>query len=455
MTDRRDPGPFEVPIGQLPIGRGQRRRAAVGVLTVVAVLGGAIGLARIADREPASSVRSATPQVAAAASALPSAAAPRSIVPRVERLLDLPDRVIEGAPPVTLLEGRGAEIDVVRWTAGTGPVPVATVPRALREDAGAVPVPAPRGGSLVLLTVGEGGDARGDRARLVDQHGTVRWSASDIAARSGALWSADGRIVVLAGIDRTWHLISIATDGRATDRLVDLPFDVFLPTPLPRGWLSIPQVDPRTVPLGFSGDGGWIYGGTFSRELGILIASFRVAVDGSTVEPIADLAVGRPDGLRPEPGAVGGRLVDPATGRIASFRVDPDTTGRQPTLQIRNPDEGLAFVVDQTTVLGSGWDGSGGLVILSADAPELPDRVVLDDRGRDGTPGTPIVTTGPVAGAGLIGVRDGFAALIVVVSRPAVAAQIVLVDVENAARIAAVRLPADLAGSIVGATLGP
>jgi hypothetical protein len=276
-----------------------------------------------------------------------------------------------------------------------------------------------------------------------------------VTARSGALWSGDGRLVVLAGSDRTWHLVSIGAGGRATDRVVALPFDVFLPTPLPPGWLTIPRADPRTVPLGFSADGRWIYGGTVSPELGILIASFRVAVDGTTVEPVADLGVGRADGLVPEPGTVGGRLVDPATGRIATSRVDPDTTGRPPTLQIRNPDSGLAFVVDQTTFLGSGWDGTGGLVILSADAPLFPDRVVLDDRGRDGTAGPPIVSTGPVAGAGLIGVRDGFAAFVVFVSRPAAAAQVVIVDVRDPARIAAVPLEADDDAAIVGAVLGP
>ena len=82
---------------------------------------------------------------------------------------------------------------------------------------------------------------------------------------------------------------------------------------------------------------------------------------------------------------------------IATSRLDPDTTGRPPTLEVRHPDAGLAFVVDQTTLLGSAWDGSGGLAVLTADAPLFPDHVVLDVRDPSGVAGAPILEIGTSA----------------------------------------------------------
>ena len=102
-----------------------------------------------------------------------------------------------------------------------------------------------------------------------------------------------------------------------------------MPSPVPPGWLTFPGTDPRTVPLGFSGDGHWIYGGTVSPQLGSLLSTFRVSPNGSAIEPVRGLGIGQPDGLVPAPGTVGGHLVDPVSGRIATSRLDPDTTGEQ------------------------------------------------------------------------------------------------------------------------------
>jgi hypothetical protein len=449
MADPSATGPFEVPVGRLPDGRGQRRRAALGILTIVAVLGSAIGLARLADQPAALPSPS---RVAAAPSAASAAPSLRPVTPRVERLLDAPNRALAGAPSVHLVEQHGTDLRVVDWTPGASLVVASTIQRAFAADPAAVPIIAPGEDRVALVSDSGDGGARGGRARIVDGDGTVIWSSADIAARSGALWSSDGNLTVLAGMGRTWHLVSVG-DGKARDRPVTLPFDVFLPQPLPPGWLTFPGEDPRTVPLGFSGDGRWTYGGTVSPRLGSLLSSFRVAIDGSTVEAVRDLGVGRPDGLAPEPGTVGGHIVDPVNGRIATTRLDPDTTGRPPTLEIRNPDAGLAFVVDQTTLLGFEWDGSGGLVVLTADAPLFPDRVVLDLRDPNGDPGGPLIETGSVASAGLIGVRDGYAVLVVSAYRPDPASQLVIVDLADPTRIAAVRLDDELGNTILGATV--
>ncbi len=308
-----------------------------------------------------------------------------------------------------------------------GPVPF----RGIRP--GRFPVVDPAGDRILLLSAGGtgvGSAATAGRARLLDRDGRVLWTGDDLAPQSGAAWSSDGRTVVTVGGVRRWNVVTITRRGTATNRVVRLPGEVFLPSPTPIGSMSIPRLDPRTLPLGFSADGRWVYGGIVSPELGILIGEFRVALDGTKVERVLDLRVGRPDGLVPQPGTLGGRLVDPVSGRIANSRVKADTTGGAPTLEVRNADAGFAFTVDGEVPLGSWW-------------------------GADGTAGPPIVATGPITSAGFLGVRDGYAAVVISVTRPSADAQIVLVDLADPSRVSALGLPVYATASIIAAELRP
>ena len=472
MTEPRDDGRLDIPVAPLAGGRGQRRRAAIAVVSILAVVGGAFGLARLAadgDGTPplAGSHGPLTGLASAPAGPGPAASsARRSNVPRVEQLLDIPDRALDGAPHLTLVAQDGLDLRVREWTPGAGLASVRTVPDVItRSDSGVVPVLAPTGNRILLLLLNAAASGTGgtggtvgtgvDQARLIDRAGRVLWTASDLAVESGAIWSADGRTVVVAGNGRRWHVVVVGRDGTAVDRVVHLPGAVFLPFPLPIGSISTPRVDPRTVPLGFSADGRWAYGGVVSPELGSLIGEFRVALEDGAVEQLLDLGIGRPDALVPQPGTLGGRLVDPSTGRIANWRVNADTTGGPPTLEVRNADNGFAFVVRGSTPLGSGWDGAGGLVVLEADTLLFPDRVTLERFDADGTAGPPIVRTGPVTSAGLIGIRNGFAALVISATRPSSAVQVVLVDLADPARISAVPIPVDDSSVIVAADLRP
>jgi len=159
--------------------------------------------------------------------------------------------------------------------------------------------------------------------------------------------------------------------------------------------------------------------------------------------------------LLPQPGTLGGRLVDPASGRIANWRVNSDTTGGPPSLEIRNADNGLAFIVDDATPLGSGWDGDGGLFVLAADSLLFANQVTLGRIESDGSVDPPILVTGPVSGAALLGVRDGYAAIALTVTRPSAATQIVLVDLVDAARITALAVPTEATGALIGVELAP
>ncbi len=464
MTDPRRDDRFEVPVARLAGGRGDSRRAAIVAVSIAAVLGGAFGLARWTGSRAADPPAAATPSgVAAAAGSAVVASSPgasasplRSTKPRIERLLDIPDVALAGAPRLRLVERDGRDLRLLTWTAGFGLVATRTFGGVLAvADEAVFPVVAPPGDAIFLLSVDGPPGSDAETARIVDGSGSVVWTGSDLAIQSGGVWSPDGRFIAIAGAGRQWHLVTIARTGPVTDVIVELPPEIFLPSPTPIGSLTIPRLTPRTVPLGFSGDGRWIYGGVVSPELGIFVGEFRVAVDGHAVEPVRDFGVGRPDGLLPVPGTVGGRLVDPAAGRIASWRVNSDTTGGAPTLEIRNADAGFAFVVDTATPLGSGWDADGSLYVLSADSLLFADSATLARIGLDGKAEPPILASGPITGASLLGIRDGFAAVVIWTSKPDSAAQIVLVDLADPARVSALSVPLDRIATTIAVELAP
>ena len=85
----------------------------------------------------------------------------------------------------------------------------------------------------------------------------------------------------------------------------------------------------------------------------------------------------------------------------------------------------------------------------------FPAQAVLERIGPDAKAGPPIVTTGPITSAGLIGLRNDYAAIVISVTRPETAAQIILVDVTDPTRTSALELPGDASASIIAAELEP
>jgi hypothetical protein len=459
MSEPRSDGRYEVPVRDLAGGRGEGRRGTVAVVVLVAILGTAFALARlsetgsVADRSPAPD----TAVAGASASALPTSS--RGVQPeaRVERVLDVRDRALAGAPTLQLVAWAGRDLRFVEWVPGRGLRDVRTVSGAVEDGELAIPVAAPVGGRIALIIQETGGGT--DAARIVDGRGRVLWTGTEIAGPSGALWSADGSLAVFAGTGRRWIFVAVSQPGTsdgdtAGERVVDLPGDVFLPLSVTTGSITLPRTTPRTVPVGFSTDNRWIYGAIVSPELGIVIGEFRVRTDGSQVERVLDFGVGRPDGLAPRPGTIGGRLVDPTSGRVANWRINPDSTAGAPILEVRRADSSFAFTVPVGTPLGSAWDDDGSLVVLSADAPLFADSIHLARVGPDGSLEPPLLETGPLTGAGLIDVRGGWAAVLLWASRPAPTSQLVLVDLADPSRIAATQ-PSEDQAVIVGGALRP
>ncbi|HXI80024.1 MAG TPA: hypothetical protein VNM34_04310 [Verrucomicrobiae bacterium] len=459
MSEPREDGRYEAPVGRLAGTRASERRARIAAAVAVVALGSAIALAIApgaapSPTPPAVALRGSGPPTGSRNPSPEASSGP--VASRVETLEDVPDRVIPGAPSLVLIEQHGIDARIVRWTAGQGLAVTTAFPGAFAalEGVSVYPVLSPTSDRLFILWPGGGDDDTGDHGRLVDAAGVIRWDGDGLAALSGALWSADGRVVVAAAKDGTWRLITVDASGAATARSIALPTKS-VPIPTPNDRFGPLVIVPRTLPLGFSADGRWIYGGVVSPQLATITTEFRVATDGTRSEAVATLGVGRPDGLAPASGTLGGRLVDPIMGRIAEWRTNTDYSGGPPSIDVRNADGTFAYVVDVGTPLGSAWDGHGRLYVLSADSIIFPDETRLVPVGPAGRADPPLYQTGPVADASLVGVRDGVAALAFSVSRPVAGSQLILVDVAHADRRAGIRLPNDADWAIVGLDLRP
>ena len=468
MTTPRDDGRLDVPIARVADGRGGARRAGAVAAILVTTIAGAFVAARLGEGAGTGLASPAIPSplaLAGRASGPPGSSAPatasptarRSTAPRVEALPPIAQVALPGAPEVTLLESTGgssADLDVVVWTPDDGRArTIRRIPGILGGDDrdAIVPILAPDRRHVLLFGRSARSTADLDRATVSDDSGTILWSGDGVNAVSGALWSADSRLVVVPGEPRRWHLVSLDRPGHATDRAVTLPFDVYVPYPVPKGWLTFSSIEPRTVALGFSADRRWIYGGVISPDLGMLIGQFRVAVDGSRVEPVADFGVGHSDGLVPRPGTAGSQTVDPVLGRVATSRINSDTTGGPRTLEVRAPDEAFLFAVRGGVTLGAAWAADGGLYTLAADALLYPKSIELRRTEADGTTEPPLLATGPLTTGVLVGVRDGFAVLGLVAGRPAAGIELVAIDLADPERVTA--LPIDAGVTLVGVTL--
>jgi len=450
MTQPRDDGRYEAPIERLAGGSAGGRRARVAAIVVAVVVGSAIGLAVLPGPatvplpvQPLPSSRVVGPG--------PSA---RPTNNRVEALVDLPDRPIAGAPRPVIVERRGDDARLVRWTAGQGLAEISTIPGAFAGLATDVLYPVRAPSSDRLLVLSGGGGASGDHGRLVDASGAILWEGDGLMALSGAVWSPDGRTVVVAAQNRRWRIVTIRGTA-ATARLAELPSVAGPASAAPSGQPSQPALVPRTVPLGFSADGRWIYGAFISPQLATITSGFRVSSTGVRSEAVTTFGVGRPDGLAPTPGTIGGRIIDPSSGRIADWRSNSDFAGGPPTIEVRNADGAFAFVLHTGTPLGSAWDVDGGLYVLTADTILFPDQTSLVRVGGDGLAGRPIFQTSPVRGAALLGIANGYAAIGLTVGRPTSASQLVLVDLRDPARTAAIQLSVEDNSALIAADLTP
>ena len=319
MTEPRDDGRFEVPVAPLAGGRGQRRRAAAASLSLDVVVGGAIGLARLAANGSAASAagrRRARRAALGSRDPQPDRGGPERAAaldrPRVEQLLDIPDRALDGRPACRARRaGRPRPPPAGMDTRQRASPTIRTIRRRRHRRAiSAVPDPAPVGDQVLLLVLNAAASATGgsggtvgtgvEQARLIDAPGGCSGRDRILPsspARCGRPTAATVASPAPGAAGTSCR--SPPTAGPRSIDVVALPGEVFLPYPRPDRLDHHPRASTRgPIPLGFSADGRWIYGAVVSPELGIVIGQFRVCGRRApSSNRVQDFGVGRPDGF--------------------------------------------------------------------------------------------------------------------------------------------------------------
>ena len=235
-ADRRD-GPFEVPLERLAGGRGQGRRAALVAISIVAVLGGAIGLARLADGQRGRDLAAVAERVSGAHR---GSARPR--LPRPRRRRGHPaSRGSSASSTSRTIRSRGRPSSSSCSSTTSTPASSAGRPapgparsgRSTRRSPRA-PSPSPSRRRTAISSSRSTSPTWPARCRVGRASSTPPATSSGRAPTSPrhrvALWSDDGRLARRRPAPGgRWHLVSIDRAGRATDRVVDLPGEIYLP----------------------------------------------------------------------------------------------------------------------------------------------------------------------------------------------------------------------------------
>ena len=401
--DAGEPG-LEVPVSTVGPPRRDRRRAAIVTVALIAVVGGAIALSRTSQVEEPVAVRP-TAAASSAASDQVAITTPAPFPPPTAPL-DLP--VVENvplldAPTPALIVRVGRSAQVLAWIPGDPKLYVArtfeNAYSAITRDNGYVML-SPDGRLVASLTQRSSGTAGGDSIKVVSEGG-VLWRQDGVTGGTGAAWWGGSRRLAVAGGTASWVLADIDEDG-VTGREVDVPaasLDV-----LENGGLA---------PVGFSADGESVITGYFDEAARTVHAAYRLGFADGAVDPLATFPTGGPGGLEAEQEF---GLVDPIGGRTFTFPQFGDGS-EPPRLEILAPDGTTLFEVDSRYVIRAMWDRAGRLAILEADHFDGPSPLRLLSVDRDGTT-TQLFETPTVARGALLGVRDGYAGVLLQVDDP-------------------------------------
>ncbi|HET9521699.1 MAG TPA: hypothetical protein VFO73_11680, partial [Candidatus Limnocylindrales bacterium] len=262
------------------------------------------------------------------------------------------------------------------------------------------------------------------------EQGRHVWDRVGVTGLSGAVWSPSSDRFVVTGGRGTWILARWDGDG-FTDRTVAVADAPVMPT-------SLPAYDERLQPVGFSGDGEWVFGAHYSAADGFGPPFIRASFASGAVQELDRL-----------PPLGGSAFIGDDGGRSIGFVFNASTPGGPPSLAIREPDGTVAFRVETGRLLGSSFADDGRqVVVLSADGFAVAGRVRLVAYDRDGRPGAPLLDVGPTTSAMLAGARDGFAAVVLSTTSPERAGQLIVVRLDDG-QASAVRLSADDVSALV------
>ena len=460
MEDDGRDGALEVPIAPVRGQGGGRRRAGAVVSGAIVVIGIAIVLANLPSRDRSPSTGDValqgSPGVADGTppgEALPSPSLPRpqASSSRHEALLSVGNEPLTEAPNVVLIERVGDDAQLMAWNPGD-PLRVAgTFPNAFTGDSQTAVV-SPDASSLVVATIHPGGEDAEDAARLVNDKGRVLWEGTGITTLRGITWSSDSSKVVLVGAPGIWWVVTVVGAETATAQRITVGGE---PAPAASPPRAGPSASPSNdlldlTPVGFSADGAWLYASPVPRTGGTAGPTVRVSVPGGIVDTIMEYSSSGPARMAADDGLHG---IDPATGRTIRWGPNASIPGGPPTVEVTDANGAVAYRIETGVVLGAAWQAGGDLLILAADGFPFPTRLRLLPIAPDGTLGAPVLSTGSVAWGGLLGVRDGYAALAIGTRQPTDSTQLVMVDLVSGTASGMTLPAAEM--EILGASLLP
>jgi hypothetical protein len=460
MADERPDDRLDVPIEPVGASGRDRRRAFVAFAAVVSAFGFAIALAVLTSPpNPAPHIAIATSPVGpngTPGSANPPTSAASQQPPtstRHEKLLPIASRTLPDAPEPYVIRQVGSDGEVHAWSPGDDALHlVERFPGAVEGDhATKFAFLSPDGQWLLVLTVAGKSLESDDTARLVDADGRVAWESGGVTGFGGIAWSPDSRGLVLSAGPETWWLLRI-TGGDVTAREIAVsaaprpdasPSAIASPSGL---------VGSRLRPIGFSVDGSAVYGALTSAIDGTVQPAIRVPVAGGPVEPISAYPVR--GSARLAPSTAVNQVVDPTTGRTATWGLNASIPGGPPAIEVRAADATIAYRLQIGVALGLEWSDDGRLIVLDADGFPFPNRMSLVPVAHDGKVGAPLVTTGPVDSGGILGLQGDYAVLVFRTVRPSDQTQVVVVGLADGASSALVLSPEETV-DIVGGGLLP
>jgi hypothetical protein len=446
VAERPDDG-LDVPLTRVGgDDRSSRRRVAiVGIATVI--VGWLVVTAASGHEEDAqTAMASGTAPVASAPTIAPTAS-DGSVRTQASDLPDIANVALPGAPSIVFVARDGDDAELLGWRAGApGLESVGSFGGAFPPDvANTVAWLSPDLASLVVSTIGDPLSEGEDPVRLVTSTG-VAWESTGVTSLGGLVWSPAGDRIAMSGRHDRWLLLE-RRDTWDTVAEVDVSAGRSPTGPSPTPHSAYGFAD-RIGPAGFSSSGEWIVGARLDPASYAWVPSVRVRFRDGAVEPLSAFPVGGAGGLQAGPSQV----LDASSGRTIAFGPNANTPGGPPQLEVHESDGSYAFGVRAGVIVGWAWTGDGRLVVLGADGTPFPARWVLQLVDADGRARN-LVDAQRAAQGTFLGVRDGYAGLLLVGSEPS-RSQVVVVRLNDGAA-SAITVDSIGSGGPIGATWAP